>query len=328
MRIEYTWREQITLIYFNYSWMDRKLHYSPPVTFSALSGLLFFSFFVQRSIKKKQQQWSPDEYSFVASRCKFGNRLRLLLLLFVGSFAIGSGTWSKVFYLIAEIIGYFVISLICLWMIAIVSGFSFSLTRIQQDATQKRKMLISFLPFYSEYERFSAKQFEKPYRWSKEAQVWRFMIALFTLFSPSLLVMLCPVFLLFMRVILLIGWYDILPQEQKIRLHQLFKRYPEEIPISLLILSKKDTNQEAWNLKEELEFYQDTYIAPKSTKDKVFYSLLTLSVLGLLGRWIWTSNLRWKGLFLIRRLARMLTMNLTSTLIPIFPLSYWIKKKI
>ena len=71
MRIEYTWREQITLIYFNYSWMDRKLHYSPPVTFSALSGLLFFSFFVQHSIKKKQQQWSPDEYSFVASRCDF-----------------------------------------------------------------------------------------------------------------------------------------------------------------------------------------------------------------------------------------------------------------
>jgi hypothetical protein len=90
-------------------------------------------------------------------------------------------------------------------MIAIVSGFSFSLTRIQQDATQKRKMLISFLPFYSEYQRFSAKQFEKPYRWSKEAQVWRFMIALFTLFSPSFIVMLCPVFLLFMRVILLLG---------------------------------------------------------------------------------------------------------------------------
>ena len=154
------------------------------------------------------------------------------------------------------------------------------------------------------------------------------MIALFTLFSPSLLVMLCPVFLLFMRVILLLGWYDILPQEQKIRLHQLFKRYPEEIPISLLILSKNDTNQEAWNLKEELEFYQDTYIAPKSTKDKIFYSLFTLSVLGLLGRWVWTSSLRWKGLFLIWRLARMLTMNLTSTLIPTFPLSYWIKKKI
>gem|GEM_PF-1779838 len=72
--------------------MDRKLHYSPPVTFSALSGLLFFSFFVQHSIKKKQQQWSPDEYSFVASRCKFGNGLRLLLLLFVGSFAVASGT--------------------------------------------------------------------------------------------------------------------------------------------------------------------------------------------------------------------------------------------
>lgn len=95
-------------------------------------------------------------------------------------------------------------------------------------------MLTSFLPLWSSYQRFRLQQFEKPYWWLKESQLWLMMIWLLTILAPSIMPSIVLISLLGIRLLLLAFGRDVFAQDWKLALHRSFLRFPEELFIGFL----------------------------------------------------------------------------------------------
>lgn len=276
--------------------MENKNHYSNEVMFSALSGLLFFSPFVKINLKKNPQERTPETQLFVASRCKVGNGLWCILLLF--AFCYGIGEWSQLsfFFSLAELFSYLMVVVLVLAFPLLISGMSFQLSKLQQSPAQKKQMLTSFLPLWSSYQRFRLQNFEKPYRWLKEAQVWLFGIwFLLLLFSSPMPWMVLGALLLLRLGLLALGW-DVLSQEQKLWIHRRFRVLPWEsfslvlVQIQLLwakLLKKPFTPQERFLA------YQASYHSKKTGKVQLLSLLIRVPILVLLA-WSWWNAELWR----------------------------------
>lgn len=298
--------------------MEKSSKYPVPVIFSALSGLLFFSIFVQYTLKRGKVWYSQDADQFILSRCKVGNGALLLLWLIL--FLIGMGKWigGSVFFLIVEMLWYVLFLLLGLGTLLILSEVSFQLLQIQQTPLQKKQMLFSFLPFYTDWLRFSRKQFDKPYWWNKEAQIRWFGIVLALFFSPSIMVGGVLVLLLIMRIGLLMFGYDILSQQQKIWLHRLFKIYPEESFSMLIIQMKKLFNP--YLDQPLLVRYQESYGLFPTKKEKLINFIVYLVVYWLFAFRIRYGGLRWKSSVLWWMIIRLLILKKNNISVPKLPI--------
>lgn len=278
--------------------MEKKSRYSNDITLSALSGLLFFSPFIKSFLKKNSERWGDEAQKFVFSRCKVGDGLWILLFLFALSFWIGEWSQLSFFFALAEVFGYLLLSILAFSFPLLISGASFQLSKLQQDARQKQQLLASFIPLWSSYQRFRLQAFEKPYRWLKEAQVWLFGIRLSLLLFPSPMPWLILGALLLLRVSLLAGGWDLLSQEQKIWLHRGFHIFPWEM-FSLLFVQIQSLvakrNKKPFNPQTRLLSYQASY--REAWKRKTWILTLCFGVpIGMLLAWSWWKTELWRKL--------------------------------
>lgn len=284
----------------------------------SLSAVLFFSPFVYLSLKKDTRQLSNEEKNFIFSWCKVWNWSWVLLFLILWLLGLSKCIDLSILIVFAELLGYLLLVFLGVGSSLVLSGEVFQALKIEQSPLQKKQMLLSFLPVYSDRAWFSKKQFEKPYRWSKEAQLRRFFIFLALLLSPSVLFGEMIILLLIIRVGLLFFGYDILSQEQKIRLHHLFKIYPEESFSFLLMQIQKFFNPQL--RKNLVDHYQNNYNLWMTKKGKIINFLSYLILLGLFCFWIWYGRLRWKGIFLVWILIRFLILKKNKLPIPKVPI--------
>lgn len=224
--------------------MEQNKQYSSTVIFSALSAVLFFAPFIQPSLKK--EQWSAEEKTFLLSRCRVGNLLWIFLLACLLAFWGAKLGGGSVFLFLSELFAYLIFALLGMSVILLSLGLHFESTLLQQTPIQKKQMLTSFLPLWSSYQRFRLQQFEKPYWWLKEAQLWLMMIWLLTILAPSAMPSIVLITLLGIRFLLLVFGRDVVPQKWKLALHRSFLRFPEELFIR--ILGKKLSPQAARNV--------------------------------------------------------------------------------
>ncbi len=278
--------------------MESSNKYPASILFSALSGLLFFSPFVKMNLKKNLQARSAESQAFVASRCRVGNGLWWMLLLFALCYGIGEWSQLSFFFLLAELFGYLLVAVLALAFPWLISGASFQLNKLQQDARQKQKMLTSFLPLWSSYQRFRLQQFEKPYWWLKEAQVRLFGIWLLLLLFPSPMPWMVLGALMLLRLSLLaLGW-DLISQEQKVWIHRGFRVLPWEM-FSLVIVQIQllwaKLLKKPFNAQERLLTYQTSYHSKKTGKVQLL-SLLIRIPIALLLAWSWWNAELWRKL--------------------------------
>ena len=273
----------------------------------SLSAVLFFSPFVYLSLKKDTRQLSNEEKNFIFSWCKVWICSWVLLFLILWLLGLSKCIDLSILIVFAELLGYLLLVFLGIGSSLVLSGEVFQALKIEQIPLQKKQMLLSFLPIYSDRAWFSKKQFEKPYRWSKEAQLRRFFIFLALFLSPSILLGETIILLLLMRVGFLFFNYDIISQEQKVRLHHLFKIYPEESISFLFVQVQKFFNSKS---SEKLpDHHQHNYNLWITKKGEIINFLSYIILLGLFCFWIWYGNLRWKGILLVRILIRFLILK-------------------
>ncbi len=276
--------------------MEQNKQYSSTVIFSALSAVLFFAPFIQPSLKK--EQWSAEEKTFLLSRCRVGNGLWWILLLFALCYGIGEWSQLSFFFLLAELFGYLLVAVLALVFPWLISGASFQLNKLQQDARQKQQMLTSFLPLWSSCQWFRLQAFEKPYRWLKEAQVRLFGIWLLLLLFPSPMPWMVLGALMLLRLSLLaLGW-DLLSQEQKVWIHRGFRVLSREM-FSLVIIQIQSLwakfLKKPFNPQERLLAYQTSYHSKKTGKVQLLSLLIRIPIALLLAWSCWNADL-WRKL--------------------------------
>ena len=199
--------------------MSEKIRYSQEVMFSALSGLLFFSFIIQWINKKNLQWWTDDEKVFVKSWCKVGNFNWILIALYALFSIIAIYTKFSIFSIIASLFWIMVLIIITIAFLLIISWVTFKVSEIQQTKEQKIQNSKAFIPIYSTYHWFKNKQFDKPYWREKEAQL-RFLFIWLTFFIfDSWIPWWIIVLFLIIRVAFLLLGKDIIPLEEKIILN-------------------------------------------------------------------------------------------------------------
>ena len=303
--------------------MSEKIRYPQEVMFSALSGLLFFSFIIQWINKENLQWWTDDENVFVKSWCKVGNFNRILIILYTIFFIFATYTDFPIFSMIASLFWILVLIIITVSFLLIISWVTFKVSEIQQTKEQKIQNSKAFIPIYSTYHWFKNKQFDKPYWREKEAQL-RFLFIWLTLFIfHSWIPWWIIVLFLITRVVFLLLGKDIIPLEEKIILNHKFNVYPEEIfadswlKLKNLFLSKIKANYSPieWeNIK-----YKNNYSEKWGTWT-IILTLLLLPLLWLLIYTRWKMELRWKLIVVVRLLARILILIKTKTPIPKIPI--------
>lgn len=278
--------------------MESSNKYPASILFSALSGLLFFSPFVKMNLKKNPQARSAASQAFLLSRCRVGNGLWWILLLFALCYGIGEWSQLSFFFLLAELFGYLLVAVLALAFPWLISGASFQLNKLQQDARQKQQMLTSFLPLWSSYQWFRLQAFEKPYRWLKEAQVRLFGIWLLLLLFPSPMPWMVLGALMLLRLSLLaLGW-DLISQEQKVWIHRGFRVFPWEM-FSLVIVQIQllwaKLLKKPFNPQERLLAYQTSYHSKKTGKVQLLSLLIRIPIALLLAWSCWNAEL-WRKL--------------------------------
>lgn len=278
--------------------MESSNKYPASILFSALSGLLFFSPFVKMNLKKNPQARSAASQAFILSRCRVGNGLWWILLLFALCYGIGEWSQLSFFFSLAELFGYLLVAVLALAFPWLISGASFQLNKLQQDARQKQQMLTSFIPLCSSYQRFRLQQFEKPYWWLKEAQLWLFGIRFLLLFFPSPMPWMVLGALMLLRVGLLAFGWDLLSQAQKIWIHHGFRVIPWEM-FSLVIIQIQSLwaklLKKPFNAQERLLTYQTSYHSKKTRKVQLLSLLIRIPIALLLAWSCWNAEL-WRKL--------------------------------
>ncbi len=202
---------------------------STEIKYLSLSAVLFFAPFIQQSLKNTKKEWSNEEKAFLLSRCWVGNMLWWVLLVCLLTFGGGKLWGYSALFLFSEVLVYLLFVLLGASVVLLSSGLYFEITSLQQSPAQKKQMLISFLPLWSSYQRFRSQNFEKPYRWLKEAQVWLSLILVCALLFPSGMPALVTISVLLLRVFLLALGKDVFAQEWKLALHRSFICSPWEI---------------------------------------------------------------------------------------------------
>lgn len=299
--------------------MEKKNSYSVPVLFSALSGLFFFSPFLLQTFKKDEEKYSLAERQFVLWWCKVGNGVWILLWFFILSMWLWTWIGSSVFTFLTKASWYLMFAILGIGSLLILSEKSFQPILLQQTSSQKKQMLLSFLPWYSDRIWYCSKQFDKPYWWLKEAQLWWYAICLALILSPSWWFAGVLCLLLLVRGILLEYGYDVLSQDRKVWLHRLFRIYPEETFAYLIIyiqqlLGKKGKKQEL------LTHYQASYAYSQSKRGKRMSFLSYLILFCIVGIWIWYAGLWWKALAILWFVGRVIFIKKAYLPVPKIPI--------
>ena len=161
--------------------------------------------------------------------------------------------------------------------------------RVDTTSEEKKLLLLSFVPFFSSFQWFLVKQYDKPNFWLKEAQLWFFITWLLLFFFNSWMVAFVLWWFLILRLIFLMTGWDVFSNEQKQRMRHRFLVYPEESFsvvytfirqwISLLF-KKKEVSV------EELLKYQESYRAPRDMKTWILTSIFCCGIFGLLYYWL------------------------------------------
>lgn len=301
--------------------MEQNKQYSSTVIFSALSAVLFFAPFIQPSLKK--EQWSAEEKTFLLSRCRVGNLLWFFLLACLLAFWGAKLGGGSVFLFLSELFAYLIFALLGISVVLLSLGLHFESTSLQQTPIQKKQMLTSFLPLWSSYQRFRLQQFEKPYWWLKEAQLWLFGICFLLLLSPSLMPWMVLGALMLLRVGLLAFGWDLLSQTQKIWIHHGFQVVPWEI-FSLVILQIQTLwaklLKKPFNPQERLLVYQTSYHGKKTGRIQWLSILIRLPITVLLVWSRWNTQLWWKMIPLIWSLLWSLIIFSSKTPFPKLPI--------
>jgi len=284
----------------------------------SLSAVLFFAPFIQLNIKRDHKQRSNEEKSFIHSRCNIWNISWTLLLLILWLTRLSKWIGLSILIFFAELLWYLLLFILTIGSSLVLSWETIQALKIEQSPLQKKQMMFTFLPIYNDRIWFSRKQFEKPYWRNKEAQLWRFFIFLAFLLSPSILLGETIILLLLMRVGFLFFNYDIISQEQKVRLHHLFKIYPEESISFLFVQVQKFFNSKS---SEKLpDHHQHNYNLWITKKGEIINFLSYIILLGLFCFWIWYEWLRWKSILLLRILIRFLILKKNQLPIPKVPI--------
>ena len=153
----------------------------------SLSAVLFFSPFVYLNLKKDTRKLSNEEKNFIFSWSKVWICSWVLLFIILWLLGLSKCIDLSILIVFAELLGYLLLVFLGIGSSLVLSGEMFQTLKIEQSPLQKQQMLLAFLPIYSDRAWFSKKQFEKPYRWNKEAQLRRFFIFLALPLSPSVL---------------------------------------------------------------------------------------------------------------------------------------------
>ena len=302
--------------------MEERSQYHNDVMFSALSGLLFFWFVVQYSLKKDSHSWNENERLFVKSWCSIGNYMLILLLLFFLNVILFEIFSMGVFSVLAQAIWFLVLFIIFLSLPLLISWKNIRFCDIETSDDEKKQIIISYIPFLSSYEWYSLKLFDSPNLWLKEAQLWFFVFWLLMFFFNSWMVSLVFWGFIILRVILLLCWKDFFSGEQKQRMRHWFLIYPEESfsviytfirqGISLLF-KKKEVSV------EELLKYQESYRLQWNIKTYLL-TMLFCCLIGVFIFYWWMIWLYWKIVPIVWILLRIFIFLITKTRIPKFPI--------
>jgi hypothetical protein len=92
----------------------------------------------------------------------------------------------------------------------------------------KKSLLLTFLPLYNVYVRYTLHNFGEPNRWVKESLLWRTFFVLLALTNHPLILSVV-IILLILRVATLMAGLDILHIQAKSSISNLFTKNPEEI---------------------------------------------------------------------------------------------------
>lgn len=266
-----------------------KSRYQNDVMFSALSGLLFFWLVIQYKLDEKNNTWNDDEKLFVNSWCLIGNYALILLVCFFLNVIVFESSSIRFFSVFAEFFGFLILLLILISLPLLVSWKHIQFYRVDTTSEEKKLLLLSFVPFFSSFQWFLVKQYDKPNFWLKEAQLWFFITWLLLFFFNSWMVAFVLWWFLILRLIFLMTGWDVFSNEQKQRMRHRFLVYPEESFsvvytfirqwISLLF-KKKEVSV------EELLKYQESYRAPRDMKTWILTSIFCCGIFGLLYYWL------------------------------------------
>ncbi|MDD2537179.1 MAG: hypothetical protein PHU61_01660 [Candidatus Absconditabacteria bacterium] len=195
---------------------------------SALAGLLFFGPLVSPSTRKKTDQLSPYESTFILSYCSLGIVNLGLAILGISGMVIS--------YFFPNIITPWITTL-CLWAVAIIccTGILGCLNQVilldldeQQVISNKGSVLKSFIPLYNVYLWYHLRKYDTPYRWLKESLLrWTLFIWGTVLLGSKMGIVLLVIILV--RLLLLILNIDIISNSAKSKINQLFVKYPSEL---------------------------------------------------------------------------------------------------
>lgn len=289
--------------------------------FAALSGLLFFGFIIKKVFLNQSTSWNNEEQRFVLSWCRVWNLLWLPLLLFIIGVWINSIYVSSFFSSLGIICWYVILVILAISVVFLLSWITFEFREQTQSISDKLQILKSFIPIYSSYQRYNNKQFQAPYWWLKEAQLWYFFIWLACFFSHSWLIAWGLFIIMLLRIFLLLWDKDILTLNQRLYLNQWFMVYPEEIFAFFWAgITYAFKGKNSWISSIQIfRAYQSSYRGEKSliTKLIMIFLILGMSVYLLFEI---KGGIYWKVIPILWMFLRYWILWITKTPIPKLPI--------
>lgn len=285
--------------------MEKTAHYPNDVMVSAAAALLFFGPLIRRQLHSGTEIYIPQHQEFILWWCQVWESLLwgLFFFLIVSLF----GYWFDMDWVLG--VGYFigvVLSLlVVIWMVLVGCGVSFQSQSVGYSLVQKRVLLGCFLPIGAGWRWLKTFDQQKGSWWLKEAQIWRLLVVIVGLVMPDWYGMVVILSLLFLRIGLLILGKDIFAHTRKQFLHKSFGKYVEEVaflPWIFLVSLVKGTA--TLSLGDRITHFQ-SLIFHKRFFGGGLWLFCSLIVMGMIVRWVWVAELRWKFPLLVIWIMRL-----------------------
>ncbi len=245
----------------------------------SIASLMFFAPFIKSRLNKSENELNQDEKNFVQSFISLGwiNIIVLWITAIVGL----SAYYNPSDFLITsyQILIWILVFMIIGWSIAAIAEYPINLkskTNSKLGKSDKINLLLYYIPGYSIYLRYNQHKFDDPNIYLKESMI---LWALFTVFSflaydiPIIIIAIIIV----VRVVMLIGGLDIIPQKTKEKISKLFYKNPEEIWAyvrwSVLFIFQNNYTKEWWKslVNKHKKEYQYIYDIKKTRTIQVQY---------------------------------------------------------
>jgi hypothetical protein len=193
---------------------------SPDVLIRQYAALFFFAPMVQHRIKHHDFGLTESEIKKISQTAKYGYIPLIFGLLFIviavvtntSAYITNTSTITRIIWLSKGALRLTIAS------IAVGIFLIHSDKELPEHESNKHDMgplLLSFIPGYNRYQRYSTGAYERPYRWLKESLVWWYIIMILMLWSWTGRLAVVLIILMIARLILLAIGYDIVPLETK-----------------------------------------------------------------------------------------------------------------